>query len=325
MNNLFKNQVVFIAGGTGSWGYELTKQLLLKNPKEIRIFSRSERNQVAMEREFNNRRLKFIIGDVRDFEHLRESTKGIDIVFFLSALKHVPICEEYPMEAIKTNIIGTENIIKASIINNVKIVIDSSSDKACAPNNHYGLTKAVGEKLIIHASQKTDCKTKFICIRAGNVMGTNGSVIPLFINQIKTQNKVTITNKDMTRFFITLSEVIQLMLMAINSKLNGGLFVVNMPACKIIDLAKVLVEYYGNKDTQIIETGIRQGEKIHEVLISEEESKNSYIYDKNYYVYFADGRKTNLKPFPYSKFASNTKLLNYDEIKQMLSIGGFLK
>lgn len=324
MNQFFDKRIM-IAGGTGSWGHELTKQLLFKNPKEVRIYSRGEFAQVNMERDFSDKKLKFIIGDVRDLEALKDATKKVDYVFFLSAIKHVPKCEEFPMEAIKTNILGIDNIIQASIINKVKIVIDASSDKGCSPNNLYGMTKAVGEKLIIHASRIPNIETKFICIRAGNAMGSNGSVIPLFINQIKTKNIITITHKEMTRFFLALPEVVNLLLKAIDSNLNGSLFVTNMPACKIIDLAAVLIEHYGNKDTKIIEIGIRQGEKLHECLISEDESPYSYIYDKNYYVYFADGRKTRLKPFPYSKFSSNTKLLNKAEVKEMLAEGGFLK
>ena len=324
MSKLFSNKKILIFGGSGSWGNELIKQLLQTNVKEIKSYARNEFNQVILKRKFLDNRLKIVLGDIRDYNQVNLACKEIDIIFLLSAVKHVPLAEEFPMEAIKTNILGTENVIQASIVNKVKIVIDSSSDKACAANNLYGMTKAIGEKLILNGSNLSK-ETKFVAIRSGNVLGTNGSVVPLWIEQIKKCNKITITSKEMTRFFLTLSEAINLLFIAINSNINGGLFVVNMPACKIIDLAEVLIKYYGNKNTKVIETGIRQGEKIHEVLLSEEEAKNAYIYDKNYYVYFADERKTKLKRYPYSKFASNTKLLNKEEIELMLRQGGFIK
>ena len=206
----FKNKTILITGGTGSWGHELTTQLLESNPKEIRIYSRGELSQVKMKREYNNSKLKFIIGDVRDDEVINNACKNVNYIFHLSALKHVPICEENPDEAIKTNIIGTQNVIKSAIYNKVERVIDVSSDKACSPINLYGMTKAVGERLITHASIFTD-ETQFMVIRGGNAMGSNGSVIPLFINQIKQFNKITVTDRRMTRFFITLPEAIQLL------------------------------------------------------------------------------------------------------------------
>ena len=177
---MFAGKIVLITGGTGSWGYELVRQLLLEEPKEIRIFCRGELAQVKMDREFMNPRLKFIIGDIRDLDSLIEATKNVDYVFHLAALKHVPICELQPNEAIKTNIVGTQNLIKASIINKVTKVIDVSTDKAVDPLNLYGMTKAVGERLIIQANLMSS-DTKFVCIRAGNVLGSNGSVVPFFI------------------------------------------------------------------------------------------------------------------------------------------------
>jgi len=324
MNSQFDNKKVVIFGGSGSWGNELIEQLLKTKAKEIISFARGEFAQVTTARKFNDSRLKIMIGDIRDYNQVNLACKNMDFVFLLSAVKHVPLAEEFPMEAIKTNILGTKNVIDASISNKVISVIDSSSDKACAANNLYGMTKAVGEKLILNGSILSK-ETKFIAVRSGNVLGSNGSVLGLWVNQIKKDNKITITNKEMTRFFITLNEAIKLLFVAMNSNVSGGLFVVNMPACKMIDLAEVLIEVYGNKDTKIIETGIRQGEKIHEVLISEEEAKSTYVYNQNYYIYFADDRKTKLKPFNYTKFASNTKLMNREQIKEMLQKGGFIK
>jgi UDP-N-acetylglucosamine 4,6-dehydratase len=198
---LFNNQTILVTGGTGSWGHELVRKLLPYRPKEIRIFSRNEFAQVSMQREFQHDGiLKYIIGDVRDGEAVHEACKNVDYVFHLAALKHVPICENYPQEALKTNVQGTENIIQASIQQKVKKVIDVSSDKAVDPINLYGMTKAIGEKLMIRANNLSDY-TRFVCIRGGIVLGTNGSVVPLFRKQILQKGAVTITDKKMTRFF----------------------------------------------------------------------------------------------------------------------------
>jgi FlaA1/EpsC-like NDP-sugar epimerase len=205
---MFNNARILITGGTGSWGQTLTQMLLEKyNVKEIIIFSRGELQQVLMQRKFKNEKLKFVIGDIRDYESIKFATKKVDYIFHLAALKHVPICEDHPQEAIKTNINGTTNIVNASIENNVKKVIDVSTDKAVEPINSYGMTKAVGEKLIIQGNELSDY-TKFVCIRGGNVMGSNGSVIPFFVEQIKTGGPITITDLRMTRFFLTLEEAI---------------------------------------------------------------------------------------------------------------------
>jgi len=318
-----KNQIILITGGSGSWGQELTSQLLTLNPKEIRIFSRGEFAQVSMQRQFNDKRLKFIIGDVRDYDSVLDATKNVNILFHLAALKHVPICEEQPTEAIKTNITGTQNIIKSAYKNKINQVIDVSTDKACAPVNLYGMTKAIGEKLFINAAI-INKNTQFTIIRGGNALGSHGSVIPLFINQIRRDNKITITHKKMTRFFITLSEAIQLVLCAYNSNISGGLFVMQMPSCKIIDLAKVLIDIYGNKDTQIEEIGIRQGEKIHEILVSKDETPWTYYYNDKYFLFYPT-EKQDLEKVEFNEYSSNYNLMNKTEIKQLLSKGGFLQ
>ena len=312
---------ILITGGTGSWGNELTKQLLEQDAK-ITIYSRNEFAQVSMERKFNDKRLNFIIGDIRDFDSLSSAFRGIDIVYHLAALKHIPICESFPAEAIKTNVIGTQNVIKAAIENKVKKVVDISTDKAANPLNLYGMTKAIGEKLIIHANSQSS--TQFTCIRGGNVLGSNGSVVPHFIDQIKRFNKVTITNREMTRYFLTLSEAIKLIFVASSVELPGSLFVMKMPSCRIVDLAKVLIKHYGDETTKIEEMGIRQGEKLHEVLLTEYETPNAYEYNSNYYVVY--NKELDLPKFQFKQYTSDSQpLLTGDEIKEMLDKGGFLK
>lgn len=329
---MYENKKIFITGGTGSWGNELVSQLLTKNPKEIIIFSRGELQQVVMQRKFNNKKIKFIIGDVRDFDTLNRSMRGVNIIYHLAALKHVPICEDQPEEAIKTNIQGTINLVNAAIENNVETVIDVSTDKAVDPLNLYGMTKAIGEKIIIHANKRTD-KTKFVCVRGGNVMGSNGSVIPFFIDQIKT-GKIGITDYKMTRYFLTLSEAIKLLFKATESSIGGEIFVMNMPSCYIKDLAEVLIENY-SKDQQIktFEIGIRPGEKLDEVLISKHESPNSFVYNKDYFIILPSIDIDNihsiynnykLQRVNFSEFSSKTTIMNKNEIQLMLKNGGFL-
>lgn len=327
---MFNNSRIFISGATGSWGQTLTTMLLEKySVEEIICFSRGELQQVLMKRKFNNNpKLKFIIGDIRDYDAVYNATKNVDYVFHLAALKHVPVCEINVQETIKTNIDGTINVVKAAIENRVKKVIDVSSDKAVEPINLYGMTKSVGEKTIIQANDLSD-HTRFVCIRGGNVMGSSGSVIPLFIEQIKKGGPITITDKKMTRFFLTLEEAINLLFKASIDSIGGETFVMNMPACYIEELAEVLMDEYGKVD--VIETGIRPGEKLDETLISHHESKLSYCYDENYFLTLPVGynqklaiRYQDLKPFPYDEFSSKTKILNKQEIKEMLAKGNFI-
>jgi FlaA1/EpsC-like NDP-sugar epimerase len=283
--DMFKDQTILVSGGSGSWGRELTKQLIEKKPKEIIIFSRGEISQVDMERTFNNSLVKYIIGDVRDKEAIDSAMRGVDYVFQLAALKHVPICENQPREAIKTNIIGTLNLIDAAIKHKVKKFIDVSTDKAAEPSNLYGMTKAIGEKLTIQSNLLTR-DTEFICIRGGNVLGTNGSLVPYVIEQIKKTNRVKVTDDRMTRFFLTLPQAIELLFYATEQGIGGETYVMNMPSFKIIDLVKLLVKFYGNDETKIDITGIREGEKIHEVLITEHEGSRARIANKDFYVIY---------------------------------------
>jgi len=326
---MFNGTRIFVSGATGSWGQTLITMLLKKyNVKEIICFSRGELQQVLMKRRFNDPRLKFVIGDVRDYDAVKLATRNVDYIFHLAALKHVPVCEENVQETIKTNIDGTTNIVNAAIENRVRKVIDVSSDKAVEPINLYGMTKAVGEKIIIQANDLTDY-TKFVCIRGGNVMGSSGSVIPFFIEQIKSGGPITLTDHDMTRFFLTLEEAIQLLFKASIDSIGGETFVMNMPACYIKDLAQVLMDVYGQ--VEIKETGMRPGEKLDEMLISHHESKLSYCYDDNYFLTLPSNynqalsvRYQDCKSFPHKEFSSKTKIMNKKEIKEMLKKGNFI-
>jgi FlaA1/EpsC-like NDP-sugar epimerase len=328
---MFEDKIILVTGATGSWGHELVRQLLLYKPKEIRLFSRNEFAQVNMKRLFQNHsKLKFMIGDVRDYNAILDACENVDYVFHLAALKHVPICEEQPLEALKTNVIGTENLIKASIIQGVKKVIDVSSDKAVDPSNFYGMTKAIGEKLIIHANGSSK-NTRFVCIRGGNVLGTNGSIVPFFKTLIKEGKDIPITSMEMTRFFLTIDDAIKLLLTAAIHSIGGETFVMKMRTCKIIDLAKVMVKELAEKSISYVDIGIRPGEKIHEILISENESRNAYEYNTNYYVILPEQPSQTLRnqydafqKIPFMKYESNGDLMNKDEIKKMLIQGGFL-
>ena len=332
---MFENSTILITGGSGSWGNELTKQLLEKNPKQVIIYSRGELAQVNMQRKFNNDKIKFIIGDVRDYETLRRTLKGVDYVYHLAALKHVPVCEYQPQEAIKTNIDGTTNIINASIENGVKKVIDVSSDKAANPCNLYGMSKAIGEKLIIQANLLSN-DTKFVCVRGGNVLGSNGSVVPYFIQQIKNDNMVTITDSRMTRYFLTLSEAISLLFKASEYSVGGETFVMNMPSFYITELVEILINVYGNSKTQIKEIGIREGEKLHEVLVTDNESPNTYSFNDEYYSILPQIRlnnldyiknyydKLNIEKVSFREFSSNDNLKGKDFLKELLTKGKFI-
>lgn len=325
----FDRKRILITGGTGSWGQTLTRLLLERyDPKEIIIFSRGELQQVLMQRRFHDDRLKFVVGDVRDYDSVRWAMRDIDIVFHLAALKHVPICEDHPQEAIKTNVAGTTNVVNAALENKVAKVIDVSTDKAVEPLNLYGMTKAVGERLILQANA-LGSQTQFVCIRGGNVMGSNGSVIPYFIEQIRSGGPVTITDLGMTRFFLTLEEAITLLFKAAEHSIGGETFVMNMPACRIQDVAKVLMQQLGK--VEVKEIGIKPGEKLHEMLISHHEAPMSYCWDDNYFVILPFGARSQLldkyskcKKFPETEFSSGTFLMDDDAILGMLQKGGFI-
>lgn len=326
---MFKNKTILITGGTGSWGHELTKQLLEKDPKKIIIFSRGELSQVTMERKFNNEKLEFVIGDVRDKDAVdKVMSRNIEYVLHLAALKHVPICENHPQEAIKTNIDGTTNMVNSAIKYCVKKFIDVSTDKSVSPTNLYGYTKAVGEKIVIHANTITN-HTDFVCVRGGNVLGSNGSVVPLFIEQIKRFNKITLTDSRMTRFFLTLPEAITLLFKAIEYSCGGEIFVMNMPSFSIDLIAQALISIYGNPETKIEEIGIREGEKLDEVLISEHESCRSYIIDKDYFVIYPELKmfkqsNTDLEKVNFKIFSSDNNITeDTQKVFELLTKGGY--
>ena len=329
---MYTNQTILISGGTGSWGQELTKQLLEKQPKKIVIFSRGEISQVVMQRKFQDKRLEFVIGDIRDKDAVDSVfMKGIDYVFHLAALKHVPICERQPEEAIKTNIQGTTNLIQAAIKYKVKKFVDVSTDKAVDPINVYGMTKGIGERSVIQADRQTK-DTDFLCIRGGNVLGTNGSLVPFLIDQIKTHNKVLITDTGMTRYFLTLEKAIHLLFFASERGRGGETYVMNMPSFYITDLVAILIDHYGNERTVKQVIGKREGEKIHEVLISPHEISRTQCVNSDYHVIypqldlngvaFWDRELTN--PI-YSAFTSKEALQDKSVLQQLLKDGGFLQ
>lgn len=329
---MYHNKVILVTGGTGSWGNELIKHLLTYAPKEVRVFSRGEKAQVEMNVRFSDSRIRFIVGDIRDYESMEEATVGVDYVFHLAALKHVTICEYQPGEAIKTNILGTQNVIKASIKNDVKKVIYVSTDKAVEALNLYGMTKGVGERLMINGNTLPN-NTSFICIRAGNVLGSNGSVVPLFKEQIRKNHKVTITDKDMTRYFITIKDAINLLFKAVSLSVGGEIFVVRMQSYYITDIAKALIEASGIEDVIIEEVGIRPGEKMNEVLVSEHEAKETYKINEDYYVIVPSctGRETRvhyenmqLSPVEFVKYTSADEVLGQEEAKAILKKGHFI-
>jgi len=322
-----ENKVILITGGTGSWGNELTKQLLEKyNPKKILIYSRGELAQVEMKRKFQDHRLKFIIGDVRSLNRLNEAMKGVDYVFHLAALKHVPVCEENAWESVNTNIIGVENVIRSAINNDVKLVVDVSTDKACNPLNNYGACKSVGEKLMINANQRLG-KTRFVCVRAGNVIGSNGSVIPFFEKLARENKELPITDPEMTRYFMTIPQAIGLVFKAAQNCYGGEIFVTKMPAMKILDLAAVIYNHY-QPDLKYKVIGSRPGEKKHEMLVSEHESPRT-VEDEHFRIILPEDGRDNphlhLPKMKEKEYTSNQELLDFKGIIELLNKAEYLK
>lgn len=324
---MYDGQTILVTGGTGSWGHELVRQLLDDHaPKEIRIYSRGEHKQVDMRHEFgNDPRLKFIIGDVRDKNILGLAMAGVSVVFHLAALKHVPVCEENCWEAVLTNIYGTQNVIECAMSAGVDRVIDISTDKAVDPFNHYGVTKACGEKLIINANQNYVTDTKFVCIRGGNVMGTNGSVLPLFKRQIESANTITVTNPHMTRYLMSTKQAIGLVFEAVKNAKGGEIFVMRMPATTVANIAEVMIELFGNAETKQVVIGERPGEKVHEALVSKHESPRTRIFSEEYFVILPPflegsaehGEYASLPPIETEEFTSQNadRLTNEEFIK----------
>ena len=285
LTSIFAGKKILITGGTGSLGQALTKRLLEIGANTIRIFSRNESKQIEMEDNIKDDRLKFFIGDVRDFQRLSKAVEGADFVFHTAALKHVPKIEYNPFEAIKTNVVGTQNVIEASLGGNVDKAVCVSTDKAVSPLNTYGATKLLAEKLFVSANNYLDKKkyrTKFFAVRYGNVLGSSGSVIPKFIEQIKANKQVTITDPKMTRFSITMNEALDLILNAITSAKGSEIFVPKLRAYSIVDVKNALTELISDTGEKI--TGIRTGEKLHETLINEDEIRYSWEFENMYMI-----------------------------------------
>ena len=283
---MLKNSKILITGGTGSLGQALARRLLNEGVSTIRILSRNENKQTSMESEFNDSRLRFLIGDIRDLPRLNRALEDIDIVFHAAALKHVPVVEYNPFEAVKTNVMGTQNVIDACIQNDVKIVVGVGTDKAVSPFNTYGATKLLMEKLFVSASNYTNPqkhKTRFIALRYGNVLGSSGSVVPKFIDQIKNNKKLTITDYNMTRFSLTMNEALEFILETVMDGKGSEIFIPKLKAYTISDVKDALFELLKRTGEQKIP--IRPGEKINEVLINKDEMR--YVWEfKNKYVIF---------------------------------------
>ncbi|MBD3612128.1 MAG: polysaccharide biosynthesis protein [Hydrogenovibrio crunogenus] len=269
---MFKDKVLMITGGTGSFGNAVLKCFLDSDLKEIRIFSRDEKKQDDMRKRYANPKLKFYIGDVRDFRSVLEATRGVDFIFHAAALKQVPSCEFYPMQAVKTNVLGTENVLEAAIQNSVKRVVCLSTDKAVYPINAMGISKAMMEKVMVAKSRNVDESKTVICgTRYGNVMASRGSVIPLFIEQMRAGQALTITDPNMTRFMMTLADAVDLVLYAFEHGDNGDIFVQKAPAATVETLAVALREMMSLPEHPINVIGTRHGEKLYEALLSREE------------------------------------------------------
>jgi UDP-glucose 4-epimerase len=326
-NNMFTDKVLLITGGTGSFGNTVLKRFLSTKVREIRIFSRDEKKQEDMRIKFNNPKLKFFIGDVRDYDSCLKATKGVDYVFHAAALKQVPSCEFYPMEAVRTNVVGTDNILSAAAENHVNRVVVLSTDKAVYPINSMGISKAMAEKLMLaRARAQTEGETIFCATRYGNVMASRGSVIPLFISQIEEGKSLTVTDPKMTRFLMSLEDSVDLVLYAFQNGKQGDIFVQKAPASTVEDLALALRELF-KKDDPVRIIGTRHGEKLYESLISREEMVKAVDLgeyyripidsrDLNYAQYFTEGEEKISHQEDYT--SHNTERLNVEQVKRLL-------
>lgn len=324
---MFRGKTLLITGGTGSFGHAVLRRFLNTDIKEIRIISRDEKKQDDMRKELNNDKVKFFIGDVRQYDSVDNAMLGVDYVFHAAALKQVPSCEFFPMEAVNTNIGGTNNVLKSAIKNKVKKVICLSTDKAVYPINAMGISKAMMEKVMIAASRNVSSDETVICgTRYGNVMASRGSVIPLFISQIMSGEPLTITDPNMTRYLMTLEDAVELVLYAFKNGQPGDIFVQKAPASTIEDLAKAIKELlHADNDIRII--GTRHGEKLYETLLTKEEMARAADLgeyyripaderDLNYNKYFVEGRKEISYGWEYT--SHNTERLDVEGVKRLL-------
>ena len=331
---MLKNKTLMITGGTGSFGKAVLGKFLKQDLKEIRIFSRDELKQEELRHLYNDTKLTFFIGDVRDYESILNATKGVDYIFHAAALKQVPSCEFHPMEAVKTNILGTENVISAAAINKIKKIVFLSTDKAVYPINAMGVSKSMAEKVVLARSRSENIDGPIYCItRYGNVMLSRGSVIPLFLSQIKKNQDITITDPNMTRFLMTLEDSVNLVFHAFKNARQGDLFVQKSPATNVYTLALALKEMFDSK-SKIKIIGTRHGEKLYETLISREEKvrsieENKYYRvpidgrDLNYTKYFTQGEQQITKMEDYT--SHNTKFLELEEVKQIFLSLDYIK
>ena len=315
---MFDGKKILITGGTGSLGQALTARLLKENVDTIRIFSRNEHKQISMESKFHDNRLRFFIGDIRDYDRLTRAFEDIDIVFHAAALKHVPIVEYNPFEAIKTNVIGSQNIIDACLHENIEKAICVGTDKAVSPLNTYGATKLLMEKLFVTASNylnKKRHKTKFIALRYGNVLGSSGSVVPLFINQIKNKQGITITDDRMTRFSITMNEALDFILESTLVGKGSEIFVPKLRAYSIMDVKNALFEIMEKVDEKVV--GIRPGEKLHEVLINQDELKNTFELENKYAILNSEIIENGLNEYPSIKKTDLNQAYSSDSVEKI--------
>ena len=332
--DLFAGKVLMITGGTGSFGNAVLKRFLDSKVKEIRIFSRDEKKQDDMRHVYKSDKIKFYIGDVRNIQSVRDAMHNVDYIFHAAALKQVPSCEFFPYEAVKTNVIGTENVLSAAIEYNVNRVVCLSTDKAAYPINAMGISKAMMERIIIAKSRTVDPdNTRICCTRYGNVMSSRGSVIPLFIDKIKNGQPITITNGDMTRFIMSLNEAVDLVIYAFKNGMQGDLFVQKAPACTIYTLTEALKQLFDVPDHPVEIIGIRHGEKMDETLLTNEECARAEDQG-DFYRVFADNRDLNYEKYYSSgnmdrnvlkEFNSkNTKQLNVEETKEKLLTSSYV-
>ena len=323
---MVKGKKILITGGTGSLGTALTTKLLEAGADTIRIYSRDELKQNQMKEKFTDTRLRFLIGDVRDENRLSRALENIDIVIHAAALKHVPVAEYNPFEAVKTNVYGSQNLIETCLDNNVKTVLAIGTDKAVAPFNTYGATKLLMERLFVSANYyKGSHDIKFTCVRYGNVLGSRGSLVPTLINQIQSGKKITITDPSMTRFNITMDQALQLIFRALNNSQGGEIFVPKLKAYKVSDMKDAVLELLKSKnETEII--SVRPGEKYHETLISKDETRNTYENNDDYIILEQQtdkqylNKRTNVqKSTINNQYSSDlVPLFTIDELKQIL-------
>lgn len=323
---MFDGKKVLITGGTGSLGTALTKRLLQTDVDTIRIFSRDELKQVQMKSNLTDKRLRFLIGDVRDKERLNTALENVDIVIHAAALKNVPVVEYNPFEAVKTNVFGTQNLIDACFNNEVEKALAVGTDKAVSPFNTYGATKLLMERLFISANYyKGNHKIDFLCVRYGNVLGSRGSFIPTILNQIITNKKITITDPNMTRFNITMTEALDLILRALKNGIGGEVFIPKLKAYKVEDMKNAIIDLM-NSNIEIEKIPVRPGEKYHESLISENEIRNTFENETDYVIFEQQTQnhkiigKNGLKPTELTDRYSSDKveLLSKEELKKIL-------